>query len=154
MVQFCYLRLYLGPLHMTRLKGLAGPVTATYFALGSYEKFQPGFWDQKRAKILGTSSGAKFKKRSKRREIQKFWLSRSLLTEIPIGKTEISGTELARPLIWRHRKFYKWLSGKARSRKRGQPGQTGSCEEALSHWICFLLSFASDSKNAHALKLE
>ena len=43
MVQFCYLRLYLGPLHMTRLKGLAGPVTATYFALGSYEKFQPGF---------------------------------------------------------------------------------------------------------------
>lgn len=34
------------------------------FALGSYEKFQPGFRDEKRSKILGTSSGAKFGKQS------------------------------------------------------------------------------------------
>jgi len=81
------------------MNGLAGPVIATYFALRSYEKFQPGFRDEKMAKILRTSSDAKFEKRSKHREIQKFLLSRSLLTEIPVGKTEISGTEPARPLI-------------------------------------------------------
>ena len=32
------------------------------FALGSYEKSDPGFRDEKRPKILGTSSGAKFEK--------------------------------------------------------------------------------------------
>ena len=45
--------------------------------------------------------------------------------------TEISGTKPARPLIWTHRKFYKGFRGEARSRKRGQPGQPGSYEEAL-----------------------
>ena len=30
-----------------------------------YEKFQPGFWDEKKQEILGTSSGAKFEKQSK-----------------------------------------------------------------------------------------
>ena len=35
----------------------AGSVTGINFALGSYEKFQPGFRDEKRSKILGTSSG-------------------------------------------------------------------------------------------------
>ena len=55
----------------------------------------------------------------------------SPLTEISVGKTEISGTEPARPLIWTHRKFYKGFRGEARSRKRGQPGQPGSYEEAL-----------------------
>ena len=60
--------------------------------------FSPVIEIKKRAKILGTSSGAKFEKRSKHREIQQFWLSRSLLTEIPIGKTEISGTEPAREI--------------------------------------------------------
>ena len=54
-----------GPLHMN-------PVTGTNFALGSYEKFQPGFLDEKRPKILGTSSGAKFEKPSKYGETQKF----------------------------------------------------------------------------------
>ena len=56
----------------------------------------------------------------------------SPLTEISVGKTEISGTEPARPLIWTHRKFYKGFRGKARSRKPGQPGQPGSYEEVLN----------------------
>ena len=77
----------------------AGSVTGINFALGSYEKFQPGFRDEKRSKILGTSSGAKF------------------------GKHRT------------HRKFYKGLSGEARSRKPGQPGPPGSYEEALSMYI-------------------
>ena len=55
----------------------------------------------------------------------------SPLTEIKVGKTEISGTDPARPLIWTHRKFYKGFRGEARSRKPGQPGQPGSYEEAL-----------------------
>ena len=40
----------------------AGSVTGMSFALGSYEKFQPGFRGEKRSKILETSSGAKFGK--------------------------------------------------------------------------------------------
>ena len=47
-------------------------VTGMNFALCSYEKFQPGFRDEKRSKILGKSSGAKFGKQSKHCEIQKF----------------------------------------------------------------------------------
>ena len=47
------------------------PVTGMNFALASYEKFQPGFRDEKRSKILGTSSGTKFEKQSKRGEKQK-----------------------------------------------------------------------------------
>ena len=52
----------------------AGSVTRMNFALGSYsyEKFQPGFRDEKRSKILGKSSGAKFGKQSKHSETQKF----------------------------------------------------------------------------------
>ena len=50
----------------------AGLVTGMNFALGSYEKFQPSFQDEKRSKILGTSSGAKFGKQSKHSETQKF----------------------------------------------------------------------------------
>ena len=46
----------------------AGSVTGMNFALGSYEKFQPGFRDEKRS----TSSGAKFGKQSKHSETQKF----------------------------------------------------------------------------------
>ena len=38
------------------------------YRLGFYEKFQPGFWDEKRPKMLGTSSGAKFEKQSKHGE--------------------------------------------------------------------------------------
>ena len=60
-----------GPLHMSPVDR-AGSVTGMNFALGSYEKFQPGFRDEKRSKILGTSSGAKFGKQSKRSETQKF----------------------------------------------------------------------------------
>ena len=59
----------------------------------------------------------------------------SPLTEISVGKTEISGTESARPPIWTHRKFYKGFRGEARSRKPGQPGQPGSYEEALSRAV-------------------
>ena len=60
-----------GPLHMSSVDR-AGSVTWINFALGSYEKFQPGFRDEKRSKILGTSSGAKFGKQSKHSETQKF----------------------------------------------------------------------------------
>ena len=131
----------------------AGSLTGTNFTLGSYEKFQPGFRDEKRQK---TSCGAKFEKQSKYGETQNYNLNAyyslgnsnscitavewdaydvekysrqcktmqnsfeeffplsfrpvtglkcsygkifSPLTEIPVGKTEISGTEPARPLI-------------------------------------------------------
>ena len=50
----------------------AGSVTGMTFALGSYEQFQPGFRDEKRSKILGTSSPAKFGKQSKYSETQEF----------------------------------------------------------------------------------
>ena len=46
-----------------RLTG-AGSATGMNLALGLYEKFQPDFQDDKRSKILGTSSGAKFEKQS------------------------------------------------------------------------------------------
>ena len=59
------------PLHMSPVDRV-GSVTGMNFALGSYEKFQPGFRDEKRSKILGTSSGAKFGKQSKHGETQKF----------------------------------------------------------------------------------
>ena len=49
----------------------AGAVTGMNFALGSYEKFQPGFRDEKRKKTMGMSSGAKFEKQSKHVETQK-----------------------------------------------------------------------------------
>ena len=49
----------------------AGSVTGMNFALGSYENYQPGFRDEKRPKILGTSSGAKFGKQNKHSETQK-----------------------------------------------------------------------------------
>ena len=48
------------------------PVDRDEFSLGSYEKFQPGFRrDEKRPKILVTSSGAIFEKPSKYTETQK-----------------------------------------------------------------------------------
>ena len=56
----------------------------------------------------------------------------SPLTEIPVGKTEISATEPARSLIWTRRNFLKGSRDVPRSRKPGQPGQPGSYEEALS----------------------
>ena len=48
----------------------AGQLTGTSFALGSYEKIQPGFRDEKRPKILGTSFGAKLEKQNKDGETQ------------------------------------------------------------------------------------
>ena len=48
----------------------AGPLTGTSFALSSYEKIQPGFRDEKRPKILGTSFGAKLEKQNKDGETQ------------------------------------------------------------------------------------
>ena len=48
----------------------AGPLTWTSFALGSYKKIQPGFRDEKRPKILGTSFGAKLEKQNKDGETQ------------------------------------------------------------------------------------
>ena len=49
----------------------AGNVTRRNFTLGSYEKFQLGFRDEKRQKILGTRSGTKYEKQSKHGETQK-----------------------------------------------------------------------------------
>ena len=43
------------------------------------------------------------------------------LTEIPVGRTEISVTEPGRPLIRTHRKFFKGFRDKPSSRKLGQP---------------------------------
>ena len=45
----------------------------------------------------------------------------SPVTEISVGKTEISGTEPARSLMYTHRKFYKVFRCRARFRKPGQP---------------------------------
>ena len=50
----------------------AGRVTRMNFALGLYGKFRPSFWDEKRPKTLGTSSGAKLEKQSKHGKTQKF----------------------------------------------------------------------------------
>ena len=44
----------------------AGPVTGMNFTWDSYEKFQPGFRDEKRPKILGTSSYSKLRKQTLR----------------------------------------------------------------------------------------
>ena len=44
----------------------AGSFTGTNFALGSYEKFQPGFRDEKKLEIL-----RKFDEQSKRDKTQK-----------------------------------------------------------------------------------
>ena len=71
-------RFKLGCLHMSRVDR-AGPVTRTIFALGSYEKYQPGFRDEKRPKIQGTSSGTKFKKQSKHGA----WRNTKILTFCP-----------------------------------------------------------------------
>ena len=51
----------------------AGSVTGMNFALGSYEKFQSGFRDEKRSKTLGTSFGAKFGEQSKHGEHKIFY---------------------------------------------------------------------------------
>ena len=59
----------LGPLHMSPVDR-AGPLTGKNFALGSYEKLQPGFRDEKRPKILGTSFCAKLEKQNKHGETQ------------------------------------------------------------------------------------
>ena len=61
----------LGPLHMSPVDR-ARQLTGTNFALGSNDKFQPGFRDEKRPKIVVTSSGSKFEKQLKHGETQKF----------------------------------------------------------------------------------
>ena len=58
----------LGHLRMSSVD-LAGPLTGSNFTLGSYEKFQPGFRDEKRPK---TSCVAKFEKQSKHGETQSY----------------------------------------------------------------------------------
>jgi len=50
----------------------AAPVTGINFALGSYEKFQPGFREEETPKILEMSSAAKFEKRSEHGETQSY----------------------------------------------------------------------------------
>ena len=59
----------------------------------------------------------------------------SSLTAIPVGKTDISGTEQVRPVIRTHRNFHKGFRGTARSLKPGNPGKPGSCEEGLSKGV-------------------
>ena len=44
----------------------------TDFAFGPYEKFRLAFQDEKRAKILGTSSGTKFEKESNKAKHQTY----------------------------------------------------------------------------------
>ena len=73
---FCKVRflahLLLGRLHMSPVN-LAGLATGNNnFTLGSYEKFQPSFWDEIRLKILRISCGAKFEKQSKHGETQSY----------------------------------------------------------------------------------
>ena len=46
-------------------------LTGTNFALGSYNKFQLGFREEKRPEIVVTSSGSKFEKQRKHDETQK-----------------------------------------------------------------------------------
>ena len=48
----------------------AGPLIGTNFALGSYEKIQPGFPDEKRPKILGTIFGTNLENQNKDGETQ------------------------------------------------------------------------------------
>ena len=48
-------------------------LAGTNFALGSYEKFKPAFQDEKGAKILETSSGAKFEKESNKAKYGRQW---------------------------------------------------------------------------------
>ena len=57
----------------------AGPLTGTNFALGSYQKIEPGFRDEKRPKILGTSFGAKLEKQNKDGETQPIMALATLL---------------------------------------------------------------------------
>ena len=58
----------LGYLHMSPVD-LAGPLTGSNFTLGSHEKFQLGFRDQKKPKA---SCGAKFEKQSKHGKTQSY----------------------------------------------------------------------------------
>ena len=62
---------------------------------------------------------------------EKFSSPLQLPTEFPVRKTETSGTEPARPLIWTYRKIYEGLRGNARPRKPGQPGQPKPYEETV-----------------------
>ena len=91
------------------------------FALGSYENFQPGFWDEKRPKSWGrvpATESTMERIRCCEESIPAFiypgnraevFMAKFLspLAEIPVEKTEIWGTEPARP------------------------SQSASCEEAL-----------------------
>ena len=54
-----------------------------------------------------------------------------LPTEFSVRKTETSGTEPARPLIWTYRKIYEGLRGNASSQTPGQPSQPKPYEEAV-----------------------
>ena len=76
-------------------------------------------------------------------------VNRAHMKRPSVGKTEISGTEPARPLVWTHRKFYKGFRGEARSRKPGQPVQPGSYEEDLSSWKGLLLLESACNKKSY-----
>ena len=49
----------------------------------------------------------------------------SPLSEIPVGKTEISATEPARSLIWTRRDFFKGIKGCAEISETGPARSTG-----------------------------
>ena len=119
------------PSSPTQAKNNDRSLTGTNFALGSYQKFQPGFRDEKRPKILGTSVSVKNSSSfypSNRDKVFIWQIFPARLPISPVAKTEISGTESVRPPIWTHRKGFL---DKAKSRKTGQPGQPSSCEQAL-----------------------
>ena len=77
----------------------------------------------------------------------------SPLTEIPVGRTEISVTEPARPLIWTYQSFYKGFRGKVRSRKPGSYEEAPSgCFVFRGRWIhlgiyCYLMDFPLKRKH-------
>ena len=88
------------------------------FASGSYEKFQSGFWDEKMAKIMTTSSGAKFEKRSKHRQIQKFDFPAACL---PRSRSEtLRSRELSQPAL-----SYK---------REGKISETGPARPTVLMW--------------------
>ena len=76
------------------------PVDRDEFSLGSYEKFQPGFRrDEKRPKILVTSSGAIFEKPSKYAETQKNLTFAPIITSATLKAVSLLLSRM--PMMWK-----------------------------------------------------
>ena len=112
------------------------PFTGMNFALGSFEKFQPGFRVEKRLKILGTSSGAKFEKQSKHDETQKILTFAPFIASATVRAGSLLLNEML--MMWKIRqatqddairtsRIHPTFIPRVKSRSR----KPGSCEEAL-----------------------